>query len=139
MTGFYTAVVAITAITASAVEQNKARQDQKRARKIAQKSKRLQGQRGAIEQVRQGQIARASVLQQGENQGVGNSTAIAGSAGAIQSQTGGNLAFAQQIFSLQQQEDKLREAAFGHMGRAANFQAVGSIATTALGAKGKTS
>lgn len=137
MTGFITAIVATTAIVGSAVEQRNARKDQQRARKEQQKADKLTTQRSAIDQIRQAQITAASVKQAGENQGVGNSSAVAGSVGSITSQSSSNQAFAQEIFSIQQAKNRLMESAFDHMGNAANFTTVANVATTALGAKGK--
>ena len=138
MTGFYTAVVAIAAITYSATEQRAARKDQKRARAIQQKSDKLKTQRGAVEQIRNAQIAAASIAQSAENTGVATTTLAAGAQGSVQTQAGSNLGFAQQIFNHQQAKNRLLESAFSHLGTAANAQAVASVATTALGAKGST-
>lgn len=134
MAGFITAAwIAAGALSTVAYETNRARSDEKKARKVAQKGAKLQAGRAAVEQVRQGQIARASILAQGENQGAGSSTAIAGAVGAAQSQTGGNLSFAQQIFSLQASQNRLLESAAGHLGRASDFQAIASIASSFAG------
>ena len=134
MSGLITAAAVIaTATVYSAVEAGKGRRDQKRAREVQAKSDKLTTQRSAVEQVRQAQIARASVAQGGENTGVAGSSAIQGATGSIQSQAGGNLGFAQQIFNHQQAKNKLLESAFGHMGKAANAQAVASVASTVAG------
>lgn len=97
-------------------EQRKARKEQKKARAIDEKRLKLQSQRQAVEQIRQGQIARAQIIAQGEAQGAGGSSAVIGGAGSVQSQTASNVAFAQQIFQLQQlarqRLDKAQDFAF---------------------------
>jgi len=87
------------------------RKQRKKANAITQKQARLQAGRQAIEQVRQAQIARAQVIQQAESTGAGDSSAVAGAVGSIQSQAGSNIAFAQQLFSLSQQaNNRLQKA-----------------------------
>jgi len=121
-------IVAAVATTASVVQSNKARRERKRANKIAAKQAKLQQGRSAIAEVRKAQLARASILQQGENQGAGESTAVAGATGAVQSQAGGNIAFAQQIFGLQNSANRLRQSAQTHMDRSSGFRAIGNLA-----------
>lgn len=82
-------------------EGRKARKEQKRANRLQEQRQRLQATRSAIEQVRQAQIARAEIVASGEAQGAGGSSAVLGGAGAVQSQAGGNIAFAQEMFRLQ--------------------------------------
>ena len=112
-------------------ETRKARKADKKAAKIEAKRSKLEASRAAIGQVRKAQIARASVLQQGENQGAGTTTAVTGAVGAIQSQSGGNIAFAQQIFGLQSSAGRLRQSARTHRARASDYEAVGEFADKA--------
>jgi len=105
------AVVGGVSAVGSLYSSHKARSQQRKAQDLQTKQAKLQAGRAAVERVRQGQIARASILQQGENQEAGGSTAVAGSAGAIQSQVGGNNAFAQKIFGLQESASKLMQSA----------------------------
>ena len=131
MTWVYVGVAVVT--TAVSVDQQKsAERKRKRAADISNKQQKLKSGREAVEQVRQAQIARASVLQQGENRGAGDSTAVAGSVGSIQSQAGGNIGFANQIFGMQQSRSRLLQSAIGHDRRARTAEAVGSIAMNAM-------
>ena len=137
MSGFVTAAAVFVGATVhSSIESGKARRDQKRAMEREQKRNKLQTARQAIDSVKEAQTLRAQVIAQGEGQGVGGSSAVLGGAGAIQSQTGSNIGFAQQIFSLQQSANRLRTSAQGHMGNAQNLAAVASIAGMAAGSIG---
>ena len=117
----------------SLFEGRKARKDTKKARAIDERRGRLQTQRQSVEQIRKAQQARAQVVAQGEAQGVGESSGVLGGLGAIQSQAGGNIGFAQQIFGLQQSASRLRSSAQGHMG---NSQAFGQLAGLAANFSG---
>ena len=130
------AIIAFVGMVASNRNARKARQQQRRARLLDVKRAKLQSGRAAAEQVRQAQIARASILQQAENQGASDSTAVAGAAGAVQSQAGGNIAFAQSIFSLQNSASRLRESASASMGRASGFQQLSGIGMQAFNMSG---
>ena len=123
--GFIMAGISTVSAASSA---SKARRQQRKARTIDEKRARLEASRGAVEQVRQGQLARASVLQQGENQGASGSTAVQGAVGSIQSQTGSNIGFAQTIFGLQNSANRMRQAAQASQGRSAGFSQLGSLA-----------
>ena len=79
------------------------RKQEKELRKIAAKKNRLEQSRQAAETLRRAQMERAKLLQLGENQGVGDSSAVQGGLGSIQSQAGANLGFANQIFAFNQQ------------------------------------
>jgi len=114
--------------TASVVEARKSRKDAARARKVQERSNRLQSGRQAVEQVRQAQIARADVIQSGENQGVGGSSAVIGGAGSVQSQAGSNIGFAQQLFNLQQSARRLQDSAALHAGNSQGFATFASLA-----------
>ena len=132
MTWALTAITVATVSTVASVSQGRqARKDQRRANEVAQKSAKLESTRGAVEQVRQAQIARASVLQQGENAGVSDSSVVAGATGSIQFQAGGNIGFANAIFGLQQSRARLLQSAASHQGRASDFGQLASLATTA--------
>lgn len=119
--------IAIGALVGSSLyESRKGRKANEKARKVDEKRSRLQTGKQAVEQVRQAQIARASVIARGESQGAGESSAVRGAAGSIQSQAGGNISFAQQVFGLQQSASRLRGAAEGHFARS---QAYGKLAS----------
>jgi len=125
--------VAAVGMTASVLEQRKGRKDAARAEAIRQKSNRLQSARSAVEGVRAAQVARASVVQQGENQGVAGSSSVLGGAGGIKSRAGGNVGFAQTIFSLQQSQARLMKSASGHFANASDIGAVTNFATSSIG------
>lgn len=114
-------------------EAREARKDQAKARKIQQRSNRLQAGRSAMEQVRAGQVARAQVIQAGENQGVSGSSAVQGGASSVQAQVGGTLDFASQLFAMQQSANRLQESAFKHQSNAQDAKAITDLALQAGG------
>jgi len=120
-------------ILGGANQARKGRKEAARARKIQAKSKKLQAGRQAIEQIRQAQIARADVSQQAESTGVGGSSAVQGALGSIQSQAGGNIAFAQTLSTLAQQANARMESSAKAFGKAQDSQAVTGLATTYFG------
>lgn len=88
----------------------------------------IENARQRREAVRQARIARASVISQGEAQGVSGSTGIAGGVAGVQQQMGYNLSFLDQM-----QDANTQAAVFGQ--KAANYGAqaglFGQIASTA--------
>ena len=129
-------VAAVGASVSGAVSAGKARREQKRANEQANRARTLQARRGAVEQVRQAQIARSSVVQQGENQGVGGSSAVLGGAGAIKSQAGGNIGFANQVFGLQNSIHRLQQSALGFQGQSQAFGSLANLASAGMGMVG---
>ena len=121
------AVIGGASVAGSLYSQHKARGAARDARAVDNKRARLQSGRAAIANVRQAQMARQSVVQQGENQGVGSSSAIAGATGSITSQAGGNLGFANTIFGLQQSANRLRESSLMWQGRASGISQLGNL------------
>ena len=112
MAGLITAAFIVAGATASsAYEAKKGRKDAKKARAVEAKSDKLKAARSAVDGIKAAQIARASILQQGENQGASGRSAVTGATGAVQSQAGGNIAFANTIFGLQNSARRLRESA----------------------------
>lgn len=99
-------------------QSRQARKEERRARAIEQRRQRLAATRSAIEQVRQAQIQRAEVIATGEVQGASGSSAVQGGAGAIQSQTGGNIAFQNQMYQLQAEAARRLEKAGEFQNRA---------------------
>jgi len=123
-----TAVVVAIAAVASISESRKARKASRRARKVDERRGRLQAGRQAIDGVRQAQIARAQIAQGAVNSGVGGSSASLGAQGAVQSQAGGNIGFAQQVFNLQQSRNRLINSAAMHTFNSNAFATIGSAA-----------
>lgn len=78
-------------------------QEKNRLAKIQTKKDRLELGRQGAETIRKSQIERATLAQQAANSNVANSSAVQGGLGSVQSQTGANLGFANQIFSLNSQ------------------------------------
>lgn len=117
-------------VAGSLVEGRKARKSNEKASRIQQRSAKLQSGRQAVEQVRAAQVARAGIVQSAENQGVGGSSAALGGAGSVQSQAGGNIAFAQQLFTLQNSAARLQRNAAMHAGQS---QALGTLASLGSG------
>jgi len=116
-------------------ESRKARKDTKRARAVQAKSTKLQSARSAVQSIRQAQISRANVIQQGENQGVGGSSAVAGGAGSITTQSGSNIAFAQQLFSLQNSARRLQDSAMMHSANSSGLGTLSGLAVSDTGSK----
>jgi len=93
-------------------ENREARRSRQEASRLQSEAEQLKATKSAIDQVRKAQIARAQIVQQGANTGTSGSSAVAGATGAVQSQVGGNIAFAQSVFDLNQQASaQLRRAA----------------------------
>jgi len=118
---------------ASVYEGRKAREANERAGRIDEKRARLQGMKSSIEQIRTAQIARADIIQMGENQNVSNSSGVAGGVANTQSTATGNIGFAQQIFGLQQSYNRLREQANKHSFNAGAWKAMGSAGASIAG------
>ena len=127
MSGLVTATVVVG--TASVYEGRKARKAQERAVKVDEKRAKLQSMKSSIEQIRAAQISRAEILQMGENQNVGGSSGVAGGMASVQSQATGTIAFAQQIFDLQQSYNRQRMLANKHSFNAQAWSAIGSAAS----------
>lgn len=94
--------------------------ENRKARQIDNKRRRLEAQRSSIEQIRQGQIARAEIIAQGASAGAEGSSAVLGGAGAVQSQIGSNVAFSNQMAQLQQlaQQRLIKAQEFGFRSQA---------------------
>lgn len=120
------AVIVGGTTVASISEGRKARKQSKRAQQEANKAKKLRSQREAIQNVRQGIIARAQVVQQAEAGGLGGDSAVQGALGSIQSQVGGNIGFINRIFELQQRANAFNLAAQNSTFRANAFQTIGN-------------
>ena len=120
--------IGATALAAGTVgslyEGRRARKMQERAMRVDEKRSKLQAMRSSVQQIRQAQIQRAEIMQMGENQGVAGSSGVAGGMASAQSQATGNIAFAQQIFGLQQSYNRMRSAANKH---SFNAQAFGQL------------
>jgi len=116
-----------------ASQARKSRKEAAKARKLQERARNLQSARGIAEQVRQAQVARAQVIQAGENQGVAGSSAVAGGASSVQAQAGGNIAFAQQLFGLQSQAFARMEASHRAASKAADSKALTDLVMKAGG------
>ena len=128
------AIIGVLSTAESSRQASKGRRQTRDARKIDEKRNKLQLQRQSLEQIKKAQIARAQVLAQGESQGVGTSSGVLGGAGAIQSQAGANIGFAQQIFGLQQSASRLRSSAQSSMGSSQAFGQFAGLAANFSGA-----
>lgn len=114
-------------------QSRKARKAERESLKKQEKARRLQQQRAVGEAMRASVIARAQIIQAGENQGVAGSSAVAGGASSVQAQSGANVAFAQQLFELQSQAFNRRLAAHEHMSKAADSKALTDLVMKAGG------
>jgi len=127
-------IIASVAVGGSIYSSNKKRKAQRDAERVRQRSAKLQSSRQAIQSVRGAQIARAEIIQSGENQGVANSSAVLGGAGSVTSQSGSNISFANQIFSLQNQASRLEQSALLWQGRSNGFRQLGQLGVNIAGA-----
>ena len=89
----------------------KSAEAQKKQMRAQQASADMQAQNQRLEQVRQGRIARAKVIQMGENQGAGGSSSVTSAAGNATGQANANIGYineqqdiGKQITSAQQQQ-----------------------------------
>ena len=123
---------------ASLYEGRRSRKMQEKAMKVDEKRSKLQAMRSSVQQIRQAQIQRAEIAQMGENQMVGGSSGVVGGMASAQSQATSNIAFAQQIFGLQQSYNRMRMAANKHAFNAQAWQAVGEAVGTIAGAGAET-
>jgi hypothetical protein len=128
------AVIGGVATAGSLIASRKSRKLQEKAMRAQQRASQLQASRSAVQSIRQSQIARADIIQQGENQGVGGSSAVAGGAGSVASQGGANVAFAQKIFGLQNAASRLMQSANMWRGRASGIAQIGNFGMQLAGA-----
>lgn len=123
------AVTAAFAVVSFAVQQRQ----QKKAAKAEKEGREIQGKRDAIENARgrrralaESRRARAQAVSAGTTGGVGSSSAVAGAAGAVQTQGAANVSFLNQIEGLNLARlNKLGEASDA-ASKAATAQAVGN-------------
>jgi len=122
--------VAVTVVgtAASIYSSQKQASAQKKQIEAQRRMADIENARQRREAVRQARIARASVISQGEAQGVSSSTGIAGGVAGVQQQMGYNLSFLDQM-----QDANTQAAVFGQ--KAADYGAqanmFGQIASTA--------
>ncbi len=128
------ATIGAAGVAGSLYSSRKARKQQKRAQQIQMKSAKLQSARQAVQQVRGAQIARAQILQAGENQGVGGSSGVMGGAGSATSQAGGNIGFANQLFGMQQSAQRLMQSANTWAGHASGIAQISNFGMQLAGA-----
>lgn len=132
--------VSVAGTAASIYSSEKARKEQKKARKAQDRIRQTQSARDRLAQVRQARIAQAQVVQ-GEASMEGSSSASQGAYSAIGSTLAGNLQFMNQIDSLQTEvynrmnKASLYGAQAGYYGQAANLAMQG--ASMGLGAPTK--
>jgi len=122
-----TSIIAGIALAAGTQQSRQARKQSKKARQLDEQRTKLQASKNAVESVREAQIARAQILQAGENQGVAGSSSVAGGVSSVQSTSAGNIGFANQLFQLQQSAGRLRESAAGFSSNAGTISAVGTL------------
>ena len=122
------AAVTVVGTAASIYSSQKQASAQKKQIEAQRRMADIENARQRREAVRQARIARASVISQGEAQGVSGSTGIAGGVAGVQQQMGYNLSFLDQM-----QDANTQAAVFGQ--KAANYGAqaglFGQIASTA--------
>lgn len=144
------AVMAVATVVSSqqsqqaAKAQKQATAAQMEAQAAQQRGASVAAQRERIKTVREARIARANVLAGGMGMGFGSDTSgIVGATSSIQSQMGSNIGYInqQETFAAQASEANRQAAGFtsqaiGHQAKAQQWQAIGSLASSAFGAQG---
>ena len=128
-------IIGVATLGLSLQQSRQARKQTKKANRLDERRAKLQATRSAVESIRKSQVARAQIVQAGENQGVGGSSAVSGGVASIASSTAGNIGFADQLFKLQQSSSRLRQSAADF---SSNSQAIGQLGGMAANFSGGT-
>lgn len=108
-------------------EQRDARKDAKKAEKAAANKAAVENAKARRDQVAQARRARAQIIAQGENSGLGGGSQVAGAAGSVQSQLAYNTSFLNDLSQLDQARFKFQSDAAGHLSKADTYSAVSSV------------
>lgn len=126
--GIVAAVTAVAGTAASVLSSQQQASAQKKQIEAQRRMADIENARQRREAVRQARIARASVVAQGETQGVSGSTGVAGGVAGIQGQEAYNLSFLNQMQNLNQQAAVFSQQAAD---AGAMSQMFGQVASTA--------
>ena len=134
----YVAVAAVAVAGASAYESNKqakaAAKKEEEASEVASAEQAAQQAAQTRSQIREERVRRAQILQSSENTGVTGSSGALGATGALQTTVGSNLAAASRQANSARAITGLQQDAANLMTESRETQAIGSFASSALGA-----
>lgn len=138
--GAIAAVAAVVISGASAYESSRqaksAAKKEKEAGKVAAAEQAAQQTAQTRAQIREERVRRAQILQSSENTGVTGSSGALGSTGALQTTVGANLASASRQTNAANAITGLQQKAADFRSQAAQTQAIGSFASSAVSAGG---
>lgn len=134
----YVAIAAVAVAGASAYESSQqakaAAKKEEEAGKVASAEQAAQQTAQTRAQIREERIRRAQILQSSENTGVTGSSGALGSTAALQTTVGSNLAAASRQVNSAKAITGLQQEAANLMTKSRETQAIGSFASSALGA-----
>lgn len=128
--GFVLGVISAVSTVAGLEQSRQARKRQDRASRAAQRVAERRSTRERLEQIRAAQISSAQVEAQAGTQGTLESSAVQGGIAGIQTGAAQNIAFINQIGSLQQEQQRNLERARAFAGNAAAFGSFASLAAS---------
>lgn len=110
----------------------RARSEQKEARRTQQKISSRETQRQRLSQFRESQIQRAMTSVQGEAAGMSESSTVQGAEGAIGAQMAGNIGFINSVESLRAEAQRRLESAAAWQGQAAIGSGIANLSSAAM-------
>lgn len=126
-----TATIAAVGTVAGIQQGRQARKESKKAARVQKRISERETQRQRLAQLRESQMIRANITAQGAQTGSLGSSALQGEVAGVGTTAAGNIAFLNQIETMQQQAAKSRQRAAGF---AQNIQDISSL--TKLGVEG---
>lgn len=132
------AVIAAASAVYSADQQRQAAKSQRRALQAQQRQADIQNMRERRAQIRTGRVQAASIEAQAANSGLFGSSAAAGATANVQSRTGENISFLDQMGELAHAASTANIQAAGYQSKAQLAEAIGQIAQSAGGIYGGT-
>jgi hypothetical protein len=126
-----TIAVVVGSVAASLYSSEKARSENKKASRTSRRIQEKQNQREKLKQIREGRIGTAQIEQASASQGTAGSSATRGGVGALNSNVSSNIAFLNQVDSLQQNIQRNLEAAGKYQAQSAAFGQIASLAAMA--------
>ena len=127
--GLVEAALVLSAVgtVGSMIQGRKAAKQQKAAIAAQNRQQKLEQAMQRRKAAREARAATAAAINAGEIQGAGESTVVAGTTAALQSQLSGNLSFLNQSEALIDQANRARMAAVGYESKAAAFSGLSSL------------
>lgn len=120
-------LVAGGAAIASRRSQKKARKFQEKGQLAQRNIADLQNARSRRQQLVQARRARAQIIAQGENAGIGGGSQVSGAVGSVQTQAAENVSFLNQLQGFDANRFQNLEKANSALGKASTFQAISGV------------